>query len=43
MGDNRPNSGDSRIFGPVRASSVRGVVTRVYWPLSAFRVIPTSR
>lgn len=32
MGDNRPNSGDSRFFGPVPASTVLGAVTHVYWP-----------
>jgi signal peptidase I len=36
MGDNRPNSGDSRQFGPIPVDSIRGVVTFVYWPPSRF-------
>lgn len=36
MGDNRPNSGDSRFFGPRPASSVRGRAFWTYWPLDRF-------
>jgi signal peptidase I len=36
MGDNRTNSGDSRIFGPIPASEVQGHAIWTYWPLSAF-------
>ncbi len=36
MGDNRPNSGDSRQFGSIPVASIRGVVTFVYWPPSRF-------
>jgi signal peptidase I len=43
LGDNREASADSRLFGAVPESSVRGVVTRVYWPLKSFRVVATSR
>ena len=33
MGDNRTNSGDSRIFGPVPISTIIGRAVCVYWPL----------
>jgi signal peptidase I len=36
MGDNRTNSGDSRIFGPIPAAEVQGHAVWTYWPLSAF-------
>lgn len=36
MGDNRPNSGDSRFFGPRPVSTVRGRAMWTYWPLSRF-------
>ncbi len=36
MGDNRPESGDSRYFGPVRLNTVRGRAFWTYWPLGAF-------
>jgi signal peptidase I len=36
MGDNRPNSGDSRYFGPLPLSTVRGRAFWTYWPLGAF-------
>lgn len=39
MGDNRPNSGDSRFFGPVPEDSIIGVVTFVYWPPSRFGAV----
>jgi signal peptidase I len=34
MGDNRTNSTDSRWFGPVPLSTVRGHAIALYWPLS---------
>ncbi len=34
MGDNRPESGDSRLFGPVPRSNLLGVVLLRYWPLA---------
>jgi len=34
LGDNRANSEDSRIFGPVRLSAVRGVAFFAIWPFS---------
>lgn len=36
MGDNRPNSGDSRFFGPRPVSSVRGRAFWTYWPPERF-------
>ena len=36
MGDNRPNSGDSREIGPVALSAVKGRATWTYWPPKAF-------
>lgn len=34
MGDNRPNSGDSRFMGPIPESMVRGRAFAIYWPTS---------
>lgn len=34
MGDNRPNSGDSRFLGPQPLSAVRGHAVVTYWPPS---------
>lgn len=36
MGDNRPESGDSRFFGPRPVSSVRGRAFWTYWPPGRF-------
>jgi signal peptidase I len=33
MGDNRNNSGDSRVFGPVSKEAIMGEAFAVYWPL----------
>jgi signal peptidase I len=32
MGDNRNNSGDSRVFGPVTEEEIIGVAFAIYWP-----------
>lgn len=34
MGDNRPESGDSRSFGPVPRSHLMGIVVLRYWPFT---------
>lgn len=36
MGDNRPESGDSRFFGPRSVETVRGRAFWTYWPLNRF-------
>jgi signal peptidase I len=36
MGDNRPESGDSRFFGPRPVDTVRGRAFWTYWPLGRF-------
>lgn len=36
MGDNRPNSRDSRFWGPVPIRSIIGRVFLIWWPLSRF-------
>lgn len=37
MGDNRNNSGDSRVFGPIPEDAVIGCAFCVYWPISRWR------
>ena len=39
MGDNRGNSGDSRIFGCIPYDKIEGKVVLRFWPLSAFGTI----
>jgi signal peptidase I len=34
MGDNRNNSGDSRVFGPVSVKEIMGEAFAIYWPLN---------
>ena len=41
MGDNRPNSDDSRSWGPLPKDYIIGKATVVFWPLSNWEVIPT--
>ena len=37
MGDNRNNSGDSRVFGPVSVKEIMGEAFAIYWPLGHLR------
>jgi len=39
MGDNRNNSGDSRLFGPIPVDSIIGKAFCVYWPISHWRTL----
>jgi len=41
MGDNRPESYDSRYWGPVPASYIIGKAALVYWPLNNIEFVPT--
>ncbi len=41
MGDNRANSADSRVFGPIEVSQVIGRAWLRYWPFDTFGVLPT--
>jgi hypothetical protein len=34
MGDNRPNSGDSRFIGAQPVSAVQGRAFAIYWPIA---------
>lgn len=36
MGDNRPNSEDSRVWGPVPDNLIRGQAALIFWPLPNF-------
>ncbi len=40
MGDNRRNSSDSRIFGPVKIDSIIGKASLTYWPFRDFGLVP---
>lgn len=40
MGDNRPNSRDSRHIGPVPIDTIRGHALFIYWPLQRAREVP---
>lgn len=39
MGDNRPNSGDSRFMGPIPVSMIQGRAFAIYWPLNRMRTL----
>ena len=38
MGDNRNNSNDSRMFGPVPIKDIKGKATRIYWAKDKSRI-----
>lgn len=38
-GDNRPNSSDSREFGPIEFSKIKGKAWIVYFPFNQFRIV----
>jgi signal peptidase I len=40
LGDNRKNSSDSRIFGPIRIDSIIGKAWVTYWPFSDLGMVP---
>lgn len=40
LGDNRPNSRDSRAIGPVPLDTIKGHVKFVYWPLDQVKLVP---
>jgi signal peptidase I len=39
MGDNRNNSGDSRLFGPISTDSIIGKAFLVYWPIRHWKTV----
>lgn len=41
MGDNRPGSSDSRIWGPVQQNDIQGKVRFIVWPLSSAQYVDT--
>lgn len=41
LGDNRNNSTDSHILGPVAVDSIVGKAVLVYWPMDAWRILKT--
>ena len=40
MGDNRPNSSDSRVWGPVKGGQIVGKAWLLYYPFSDFGLAP---
>ncbi len=39
-GDNRGHSSDSRAFGPIEKSRIKGRAVLIYWPFSQFKIVP---
>jgi signal peptidase I len=42
MGDNRNHSSDSRVFGPIDASSILGKAEIRIWPLNEFGLLTSK-
>ena len=40
MGDNRGNSKDSRVFGPIRSAAIVGRAWIIYWPVADWGFVP---
>lgn len=40
FGDNRPNSSDSRYWGPIKKSEITGRAWIIYWPVNHAGVVP---
>lgn len=40
MGDNRPNSTDSRILGPIDRALIKGKTVLIWWPVSKMALVP---
>ena len=40
FGDNRPNSSDSRYWGPITKDAISGRAWIIYWPLNRAGVVP---
>lgn len=38
LGDNRENSNDSRVFGPIHRDQIKGRIWVRYWPLTRFAI-----
>jgi signal peptidase I len=43
VGDNRPGSSDSRIWGPIERRAIIGRAIFTYWPVASFGVIEQGR
>jgi signal peptidase I len=40
LGDNRPHSSDSRVWGPITKDKVNGKAWLIYWPITKVGVVP---
>lgn len=39
LGDNRPQSSDSRVWGPVKKNKITGRAWLIYWPMQSFGAV----